>query len=344
MVLRPASDEGPVQVGGTAGDPVHEVCLTTPEGACARILTFGAIIRDLTIPTPSGLQGVVLGFDGFGPYPGHGMYFGALVGRFANRIGGGRFRLDDHDHALDRNEGGRTTLHGGRDGFGQRNWTITALTASSVTMDLTSADGDQGFPGALHAQCTYTLSAAHVLTLDLRATADRPTPVSICQHSYFNLDGTPDLRHHSLQVLADSYLPLGPDLVPTGEIAPVGGMDRDLREPCDLAGAARFDTPFVLSGPPRADGLVHAARLVSRRSGVALDVATTKPGLQVYDGSYIPHGLTGLRGAVYGPRAGLCLETQFHPDSPNQPAFPDSTLRPGRTYAHRTEFAFSRPA
>jgi aldose 1-epimerase len=344
MTPQSASHEAPVRVGGTDDDPVHELRLTGPDGACARILTFGATIRDLTIPMPSGPHGVVLGFDGFDAYPGHGMYFGALVGRFANRIRGGRFRIDGHDHALDRNERGRTTLHGGRHGFGNRNWTITDLTVSSVTLDLQSPDGDQGFPGALHARCRYALSGAHVLTLDLTATTDRATPVSLCQHAYFNLDGTADLRHHSLQVFADSYLPLDEDQVPTGEIAPVDGTQYDLRAPHDLSGPARFDTPFALTAAPRPDGLVPAARLVSRRSGLTLDVATTKPGLQVYDGSYVPAGLTGLRGAVYGPRTGLCLETQFHPDSPNQPAFPDSILRPGQTYAHRTEFAFSQMA
>jgi aldose 1-epimerase len=145
-------------------------------------------------------------------------------------------------------------------------------------------------------------------------------------------------------VFADSYLPLDGDQLPTGHFAAVDGTVFDLRQPHDLAGQVPFDTPFVLSAAPRPGGLVPAARLVSRRSGLALDVATTKPGLQVYDGRYISSGLTGLRGAVYGPRAGLCLETQFHPDSPNQPGFPDTILRPGRTYAHRTEFVFSRTA
>lgn len=337
----------PVRVGSHDGAPVEEVLLRAPGGAEARILTFGATIRDLTLPgRPAGPQGVVLGFDSFDRYPDHRLYFGALAGRFANRIRGARFRLDGQDHLLDANEAGRTTLHGGGHGFGQCNWSVTDADPASVTLSLRSPDGDQGFPGTLDATCRYALSqgsgTAFSLTVELTATTDRATPVNITQHSYFALDDAPDMRHHDLQVHADHYLPTAADQCPDGSITPVSGTAFDLRRPRPLAGCGPLDTPFVLSGPPRPDGLVPAARLSSRLSGRVLDVATTKPGLQVYDGSYIPAGLAGLRGRTYGPKSGLCLETQFHPDSPNQPGFPDTILRPGQTYRHRTVFTFSQ--
>ncbi len=334
-----------ISVFGTfGGRPVHEIALASPGGLTARVLTWGAVIRDLRVPLGAGrAQPVVLGLERFDDYPAHSPFFGALAGRFANRIAGGRFTLDGVTHALDRNENGATTLHGGAGGFSQAIWDIAGGDASTVTLTLLSPDGDQGFPGTLRAVCRYALDDARGLVVTLTATADRATPVSMAQHSYFNLDGSATIADHRLQVMADAYLPVDAASIPTGAAAPVAGTGFDFRAPRPIGGGgATVDHNYVLRPGPEA-GLRPAAVLESPVNGLRMTVATTKPGLQVYDGSFIDVPVAGLDGRTMGRHAGLCLETQFFPDSPNRPSFPDCILRPGQTYAHETEYRFATP-
>ncbi len=321
--------------GQADGLEVSEVSLQGAGGLTASILTWGAVIRDLRLPVAGQPQSLVLGFDTLDDYLHHSPYFGALVGRYANRIANGRFTLDGQDHQLDRNEGGTTTLHGGAGGFGRRVWNLLELSDSEVLLGLSSAEGDQGFPGWVEARCRYALGPDNSLTVALEAWGNRPTPVNLTQHSYFNLDASADLRHHRLQVMAEAYTPVDALNIPTGEIAPVEDTPFDFRKPRPL-GDTPVDHNFVLSG----SGMRPAAMLVSDLSGVTLRVETTKPGLQVYGGHKIDVPVPGLHGHRYGANAGLCLETQFFPDSPNQPAFPDTILRPSQVYRHTTTFRF----
>lgn len=332
---------GPQPYAMVAGEPVFQATIQSPSGALAHVLNWGAVIRDLHIPLADGTpQRVVLGFDEFDPYPARSPYFGALVGRYANRIAHGRFTLDGREYQLDRNEGGRQTLHGGTGGVSQRLWTIAGWSASSVTLALRLADGDQGFPGAMEVHCTYSFTSDSTLRMDIQAASDAPTLASFAQHSYFNLDGSDDIRSHRLQIFADAYTPVSADLIPTGEILPVDRTPFDFRLQ-RLIGAqptTAYDHNFVLSGVV-SGGMRHAATLAAA-NGLEMQLHTSEPGLQFYDGSMIGSSLVGLEGKHYGPHAGLCLEAQRFPDSPNQPHFPGTVLRPGETYRQHTEFRF----
>ncbi len=344
MKDRPDS-ERPV-VGHVSGEPVYQITLRGANGATAQVLTWGAVIADLRIPCPDGrLQSVVLGFDSFADYPAHSPYFGSVVGRYANRISGGGFKLNGTWHGLDTNEGATTCLHGGAEGFARRNWTVIALSADSVTLGLQSRDGDQGFPGDLAVRCCYSLCDQTTLRVAFRARTTAPTVVNLAQHAYFNLDGSRDVTNHRLQVFADTYTPVDAADIPTGRLADVTGTRFDLRQPrpvFDPARPAPLDHNFVLSAPPDSAGLRHAARLIA--GAMTLDVQTTKPGVQVYDGNKLNVLVPGQHGAHYGSRAGICLETQYFPDSPNQPDFPSAVLDPAAIYAHTTEYRFTAAA
>ncbi|MGL4238492.1 aldose epimerase family protein [Tabrizicola sp.] len=332
--------------GSYRGADVHQVTLGAPDGLQAKIMTWGAVLCDLSLPLGDGRRlSLTLGFDTFDPYPAHSPYFGAVVGRYANRIAGGQYSHAGRTYQLERNEASKTTLHGGPEGFARRVWRIADLTKEAVTLVLTSADGDQGFPGTLDVSCTYSVSADRNLVVDFRATTSAATPVNLAQHAYFNLDGGRDTSDHHLQIFAEAYTPVGPDQIPTGSISPVAGTAFDFRQPLHLRQVQRsFDHNFVLSAPPStADGLRKAARLTSQKSGIGMMVMTSKPGLQFYDGDQINVPALGQGGRIFGRKAGLCLETQFFPDSPNQPGFPDSMLPPGKVYAHRTVFSFENP-
>nr|WP_182550238.1 aldose epimerase family protein [Phyllobacterium myrsinacearum] len=324
-----------------AGEPVFQATIQSPSGALAHVLNWGAVIRDLQIPLADGTpQRVVLGFEQFDPYPALSPYFGALVGRYANRIAHGHFTLDGKTYQLDRNEGGKQTLHGGSKGTSQRLWTITSWSVSSVTLTLKLPEGDQGFPGAMEVHCTYSFTSGSTLRLEIEATTDAPTVANFAQHSYFNLDGSADIRSHRLQIFADAYTAVSDDLIPTGEILSVDQTPFEFRL-SRLIGAypsVAYDHNFVLNGEIR-DGMRHAASLAAD-NGLEMQVHTSEPGLQFYDGRMIDPSLTGLDGKRYGPHAGLCLEAQHFPDSPNQPLFPNTVLRPGETYRQHTEFRF----
>jgi aldose 1-epimerase len=325
------------------GSAVEEVTIAAGD-LSATVITFGAIIRDVRIAGAD--HPLVLGFDDLDGYLHHSPYFGAVVGRFANRIGHGRFALDGKEYRLAVNERDRTQLHGGPDGFGRRNWRIVDLSADSVTLALTSPDGDQGYPGTLEATCRYVIEAPSTLRFDAEATTDAPTLVNLAQHSYFNLDGSPDILDHRVRINADAYTPTDEYLVPTGEIRAVDGtgFDRRTLAPIRLIRDGKrfvYDINLVVasarSATPR-----HQARLESDKSGLALDVWSTEPGVQFYDGSYVNVAVPGLGGRRYGQNAGCCFEPQLFPDAPNHAEFPSAVLGPGETYRQTTRFAFSR--
>lgn len=319
--------------GSIAGIDVPEVTLRSPGGIEARIIPYGAIVRDLSVLMPDGQRrSIVLGYDDLDSYLADPNYFGALAGRFANRIAGGRFALDGVTYDLDRNEGGTTTLHGGRGGFSGLVWTIEALTGTSVTLGLVSPDGDQGFPGEVTATCRYEVSDVSGLIVEVSARTTRPTPVSLAQHSYFTL-GAQDVRDLILTIHADSYTPVDDRLIPTGKLSPVDGTRFDFRRPKPVGMAEGvIDHNFVLRA---ANGPILAATLENPRSGLTLEVETTQPGLQVYDGSMIRSAAPGSGAGAY---SGICLETQAFPDSPNQPGFPAAILQPGKIYRHLTTY------
>jgi aldose 1-epimerase len=300
------------------------------------------------------LGDVVLGYETLDGYLRATPYFGAIIGRYANRIGGARFTLDGRTYRLAANNGSNH-LHGGLRGFDKVVWHAEPFRSDSglgVTLTYVSPDSEEGYPGRLEATVTYTWTDDDRLIMDYVATSDQATPVNLTQHSYFNLaaEAAGTVLDHVLQLDADAFTPVDSTLIPTGEIAPVAGTPFDFTTPSAIgaridAGDQQirfgrgYDHNFVLrrSGP----GLVHAARVSEPTSGRALDVWTTEPGLQFYSGNFLDGSITGKGGRIYARRSGLCLETQHYPDSPNHREFPSTILRPGEEYRSRTVFAFS---
>ncbi len=326
--------------GSVEGQDVLQVTLTGPDGMEMKVLTWGAVVRDLSVPSAGGPQRVVLGLNSVEDYIAHSPYFGAIVGRHANRIGRARFTLNGETHILDANEG-ENQLHGGTMGFGTRLWSMVDHTPSSLTLSLVSEDGDMGYPGRLFATCTYTLLPSS-LRIELEAICDRPTPVNLTTHGYFNLDGSPDISSHELMIAGDYITPTRPDLIPTGEITAVAGTDYDFTAPRPIHGAQHtlYDTNFVLRGPY--GELRHAATLASPKNGLSMELWTTEPGVQFYDGHLLDMPVQGLSGVRYGRHGGLCLEPQRFPDSPNNAHFPASILVPGQVSRQISELRFSR--
>jgi aldose 1-epimerase len=337
-----------------SGEPVHVYTLTNANGIELRALDYGGVILSLRTPDRTGVLGdIVLGFDSLGGYLASSPYFGALVGRYANRIARGQFTLDGATYRLAVNNG-RNALHGGLRGFDKVMWQAESKQDSSgvgLMLRYTSKDGEEGYPGTLRVQVTYTLTDRDELAIDYLATTDQATPVNLTQHSYFNLggDGSGDVLGHLLSIDADRFIPIDTTLIPTGALGSVGGTPFDFRQSVaigshiddadpQLKNAGGYDHSFVIdrSGP----GLVHAARVVEPKSGRTLDVATTEPGLQFYTGNFLDGTITGKGGHVYRHRNGFCLETQHFPDSPNQAAFPSTVLRPGTEYRSRTVCTF----
>lgn len=347
--------------GEIEGRRVDEIGIRAPgSGIEAKVITWGAVVRDLKVHLGDGhWQRVVLGLNTIRDYVAHSPHMGAIAGRVANRIAGGRFTLDGRTYDLTRNQAGQHTLHGGN-GFGNKLWTLADHDESGVTLTLDSPDGDNGFPGAVRAVCTYRLRDPGILRVELSATTDRPTPVNLAHHSYFNLDGGASIFNHRLSIDADFFTPTDADLIPTGEILPVNGTpndfraNRSIRFPDALTGApVHYDINFVLrrdrvepadpdATAGKAPELAHAAVLSSLVNNLWLDVWTTEPGLQVYDGGKLNVPVPGLDGVHYGPGAGICLEAQNFPDAINRPNFPDPVLRPGDIYRQVTEYRFTR--
>jgi aldose 1-epimerase len=324
-----------------------------------RAIDYGGIIVGLEVPDRDGQQGdIVLGHNSLAGYVEHSPYFGAIIGRYANRIAQGRFTLDGQQYQLARNDG-EQHLHGGVRGFDKALWSMAPFERereAGVSFAHISPDGDEGYPGTLEARVTYTLTESRELIVDYAATADRATVVNLTQHSYFNLSaGASDVLGHELTIDADRYTPVDATLIPTGELAPVEETPFDFRVPtligarigernAQLEHAGGYDHNFVLNRPAGRRTLLHAARVRDPQSGRILDVHTTEPGLQFYSGNFLDGSIRGKGGRVYGHRTGLCLETQHFPDSPNEPQFPSVVLRPGEELRSRTVFTFSAEA
>jgi aldose 1-epimerase len=336
------------------GQAVELFTFRNSNGVQVRAMTYGAVIVSITAPDRTGaLDDIVLGFDTLEPYLTKSPYFGAVVGRYGNRIANGRFTLDGAAYQLATNDG-PNHLHGGPKGFARVVWTADPFQSTDgvgVTFSYTSADGDEGYPGTLTASVTYTLDDQNRLSVDYKATTDKATVVNLTQHSYFNLGGANarDILSHVVQIDADRFTPVDATLIPTGQLAPVQGTPFDFRSPTPIG--ARIDQPdeqlvrgkgydhnFVLNRSGA--GRVHAVHVLEPASGRTLDVETTEPGVQFYTGNFLDGTLTGKGGRVYGHRSGFCLETQHFPDSPNHPAFPSTVLRPGQTFQSKTVFAF----
>lgn len=329
--------------GKIAGAPVFEVDIASKAGARAKILTWGAVLRDLVVPTARGRQRVALGLNTIEDYVAHSPHFGAVPGRFANRIANGRFTLDGANYEIERALGEKHALHGGPNGFGRRLWKLGPYDASSVSLSLASPDGDAGFPGALAATCVYRMLEPATLRVELSAVADKPTIVNLTQHAYFNLDGSADILDHELTLFAAFYTPADPELIPTGEIRAVADTPYDFRSARpirNLAGVA-YDANFVARQFPGPDGLAPIARLRSPVNDLTMSLFSTEPGVQFYDAAKLDCPAPGLDGRRYGAHAGLCLEPQVFPDAPNRRHFPDCVLRPGSEYRHTSEFRFA---
>ncbi len=337
------------------GTAVDLFSFANARGIELSVATYGGIIVCLRVPDREGrIDDIVLGHDNVEGYERSGSYFGALIGRYGNRIRDGRFTLDGIGHQLVTNDG-RNHLHGGARGFDKVVWSAEPFDhagARGLTLRYSSPDGEQGYPGALSAKVIYTLTDDDKLLIDYRATADRATPVNLTQHTYWNLAGGlgEDVLEHELTISASRFTPVDRELIPTGALARVAGTPFDFRAPWPIGAriddedeqlrhAGGYDHNFVLDRT--GDGLVPAARLHDPSTGRVLEIHTTEPGLQFYSGNFLDGTIHGKADRVYRHRGGLCLETQHFPDSPNQPQFPSTVLRPGAEHRSRTVFHFT---
>lgn len=326
------------------GEPVDAVVISNAQ-LRARILTYGAIVQDLRLYGHG--APLVLGFETLDHYLHHSLYFGAIVGRYANRIAGGKFILDGERFETDANDNGNT-LHGGADGLHRRVWRVAAQGADFVSLQIDDPSGAMGFPGTLSITCTYRIAPPATLSVDLTATTDRATLCNLAAHGYFNLDSGGDsaIFDHRMQIAAQAYTPVDAQCVPTGAVLPVKGTRFDFVLPRTIRREAgedgRYDHNFCLAaarGP-----LKQAAWVQGGRSGVEMEVWTTEPGLQLFTGDFEPRAVPGLDGIRYRRNAGFCLEPQVWPDSPNRPYFPQAVLRPGERYQQTSEYRFRLPS
>ncbi len=337
------------QVSGKfEGQDVITYTLTNGNGVEVRIMNYGGTVTHIFTPDSAGKRGdIVLGFDSFEGYLNKdNPFFGCLVGRYANRIAKGKFTLEGKTYQLATNNNGNS-LHGGVKGFDKKLWTGTALPGdSSLRLTYTSPDGEEGYPGTLQVEVIYTLTAANELKIDYKATTDKPTPINLTNHSYWNLSAGADstILGHQLLIDADRFTEVDKNLIPTGQLPAVKETSMDFNAP-RLVGndimkvAGGYDHNWVLNKNPKE--LKLAATLYHPGTGRYMEVRTTEPGVQFYSGNFLNGSLTGKGGARYVKHAGLCLETQHFPDSPNQPSFPNTILRPGETYTQTTIYKFS---
>ncbi len=345
--------------GKFENQPVERHTLTNDTGMSVSILTYGGIIQSLTVPDRHGnLGNVVLGFDNLDDYIEKSPYFGAIVGRYANRIAEGRFELDGTPYQVPVNNG-PNSLHGGARGFDQEVWAATVNEhpgGATLVLTRTSPDGEEGYPGSVDVTVAYHLSDGNALSISYEATTDAPTVLNLSNHTYFNLagEGSGSILRHALLLRASNYTPVNASLIPTGEIAPVAGSPFDFTEArvigdrIDQAGdeqlafAGGYDHNFVFD---RAEAMpfqpAFQARVIDPGSGRVMDVSTDQPGVQFYSGNFLDGSFAGTSGRTYERRAGFCLETQHFPDSPNQPHFPSTLLMPGEPGFHSmTTFSF----
>ncbi|HLL34883.1 MAG TPA: aldose epimerase family protein [Streptomyces sp.] len=325
-------------------------------GTRMKVLSYGGIVQSLELPDRRGrYANVSLGFDNLEDYVSSSPYFGALIGRYGNRIARGRFTLDGKEYQLSVNDGDNS-LHGGAQGFDKRVWDVEPFTRGSdvgLRLYYTSVDGEMGYPGTLRTAVTYTLTRAGDWRIDYEATTDKPTVCNLTSHVYFNLagEGSGTVYDHELSIAASRYTPVDAGLIPTGERAKVAGTPFDFRRAKTIGEDIRdahqqllygqgFDHNWVLdkgiTGRPE-----HVATLREPGSGRTMRIATTEPGLQFYSGNFLDGTLVGSGGRIYRQGDALCLETQHFPDSPNQPSFPSTVLRPGQTYRSTTVHSFS---
>jgi len=356
---RNIASPGSRQFGKTpAGETVELYTLKNAKGAEADISTYGGVIVSLKVPDRSGAPGdIVLGFDDFDGYLKPPPYFGAIIGRYGNRIAHGKFTLDGVDYTLAKNDG-ENSLHGGKRGFDKVVWKATTTTGPSgpsLALAYVSKDGEEGYPGNLSTTVTYTLTDNNELRIDYKATTDKDTVLNLTNHSYFNLagQGEGDILAHQVTIHADRFTPVDKGLIPTGELRGVEGTPFDFRQPHaigerinsgdeQLTIAKGYDHNWVLNRS--GDALFPAAKVTEPKSGRVMEVLTTEPGLQFYTGNFLDGTIRGKGGKVYGPRAAFCMETQHFPDSPNHPSFPSVILKAGSEYHTTTVYRFSTDA
>ena len=335
-----------------AGTEVQLFTLTNANGVKATITNFGGTLTSLLVPDKNGKMGdVILGFDNVSGYQSHeflksGPYFGALIGRYGNRIRGGKFTLDGKKYTLATNNGANT-LHGGKVGFDKVVWQAepgSSAEGQNLKLTYVSKDGEEGYPGTLNVAVVYTLTADNALKIDYTATTDKATVVNLTNHAYFNLNhgAGKDILGHEVTLPADRYNVVDTGLIPTGELRPVKGTPFDFTAPHAIGERIAqvpggYDHNWVLSTPT---GQHAAATVYEPTTGRTLEVTTDQPGIQFYTGNFLDGTLKGKGGTVYGKNAGFCLETQHFPDSPNQPNFPSTVLKPGETYHSVSTYKF----
>ena len=341
------------------GKAVKVYRLTNERGMTLRAMNYGGIVLSLRVPDREGrFEDVVLGYDSLADYEEASPYFGAIVGRYGNRIEAGRFELDGAIYELATNNG-PNHLHGGIEGFDKKVWEARPFVdeeeGAGIVFSYTSPAGEEGYPGRLEVEVTYTLTNENEVIFDYRATTNEATPVNLTQHSYFNLagEGDGDVLDHRLLFNADRFTPVDSTLIPTGELRSVTGTPLDFTEAKPIGARIDADHPqiaygqgydhnFVLNREGAGeDALVLAARVYEPESGRVMKVYTTEPGVQFYSGNFLDGSLIGKSGVSYERRYGFALETQHFPNSPNEPSFPSTILRPGETYHTRTVYAFS---
>ena len=344
--------------GEVEGQTVDLYTLTNANGMEVKIMTYGGIVHSIRVPDRDGnMANVALGFATLDEYVEGNPYFGTITGRYANRIARGTFTLDGERYYLALNNG-PNHLHGGEKGFDKYVWAAEEVRGADevgVKFSRTSPDGEEGYPGALTVDVTYTLTTNNEIRIDYHATTDAPTVLNLTNHAYFNLagEGNGAIYDHELQLNASNYTPVDENLIPTGEIAPVAGTPLDFTTPHRIGERIRndfeqlvigrgYDHNFVLDRPsPDDTSLVLAARVVEPTSGRVLEISTTEPGIQFYSGNFLDATVIGPGGNMYRQGDGFALETQHFPDSPNQPNFPSTELRPGDEFNSTTVYAFS---
>lgn len=329
------------------GSEVSLFTLTNSNDMEVKITNYGGIVTSIRIPDVNGsLDDVVLGFESLDKYLEGTPYFGAIIGRYGNRIAGGKFSIDGTEYELATNDGSNH-LHGGEVGFDKVLWDAEIQDDNSLKLTYLSEDGEEGYPGNLEVSVVYSLTNDSELKIEYEATTDKATPVNLTNHSYFNLSGQPDstILDHELMLNADQYTPVNDELIPTGELTEVEGTPFDFRNPHEIGARidqveGGYDHNWVLNRSEN-DSLFHAATLYHEESGREMKVFTEEPGIQFYSGNFLDGSLEGPDGTPFVQHAALCLETQHFPNSPNEPDFPSTILEPGETYETTTIYQFS---
>jgi aldose 1-epimerase len=336
-------------------DKLQSWDLSNEKGLSMKVTNLGGRVMSLVVPDKNGSPvDVVLGYDSLNQYLGDNSFQGALIGRYGNRIAKGKFTLEGKPYTLAQNNG-ENSLHGGPGGFHHVIWNCVPFQnekgEDALQLEYTSPDGEEGFPGILKVKVIYTLTDDNEWIIEYEASTDKPTIVNLTQHAYFNLAGGGEILNHQLEIFADRYTPVDAGLIPTGELASVAGTAFDFATPHaigerinnseeQLKVGKGYDHNFVLN-KPKPDTITLAARVTDPTTGIVMEVSTTEPGIQFYSGNFMDGTMKG-KGKTYAFRNGFCLETQHFPDSPNQSAFPSTSLKPGEVYKTRTVYKFTR--